>query len=285
LGLRLTFQRVANGGEMTITDDFSLPINVFGSSGGFPTAAGNVSTTPIILNQAALGPAPNANFLTTVIAHEMGHCIGFRHTDYFNRAFSGCSGSPNNEGAAGVGAVNIPGTPTAEDPNSWMLACIGAGVNRPFNANDIIALNYLYGNVGHAYTVTQLSCSSGNSSYSIAGHIGDVVTVRATAGGYLQWNSVGNGAGVRIALSGPGGAFQNSSSNHIMSPSGGTFSVNSNITFTMTAASMNVTITSYKYNALSGSASGSVYVNNVNNGQLFSCNSVSLCIGTNSGTW
>ncbi|SIT94188.1 Dual-action HEIGH metallo-peptidase, partial [Pontibacter indicus] len=42
------------------------------------------------------------------------------------------------------GAVHIPGTPTGADPNSWMLACIGTGVNRYFNSNDRTALRYLY---------------------------------------------------------------------------------------------------------------------------------------------
>ena len=40
----------------------------------------------------------------------MGHCIGFRHTDYMNRAYS-CGGSPANEGASSVGAILIPGHP------------------------------------------------------------------------------------------------------------------------------------------------------------------------------
>jgi hypothetical protein len=51
---------------------------------------------------------------------------------------------PVNEGASTVGAILIPGTPSGPDPNSWMLACIGADQNRPFNANDKTALNYLY---------------------------------------------------------------------------------------------------------------------------------------------
>lgn len=60
-----------------------------------------------------------------------------------NRAYS-CGGRHYNEGSAGVGAILIPGTPSKADPNSWMLACISSGQNRPFNANDAIALNYLY---------------------------------------------------------------------------------------------------------------------------------------------
>ena len=77
------------------------------------------------------------------MAHEMGHCIGMRHTDYYNRAYS-CGGSASNEGASTVGAILIPGTPSSAEPNSWMLACVGNGVNRPFTANDLTALNYIY---------------------------------------------------------------------------------------------------------------------------------------------
>ncbi|HLF45263.1 MAG TPA: M57 family metalloprotease, partial [Chitinophagaceae bacterium] len=79
------------------------------------------------------------------ISHEIGHCIGFRHTDYMNRSYS-CGGGAINEGdvTSGVGAVNIPGTPTGPDPDSWMLACLSATTNRPFNANDKIALHFLY---------------------------------------------------------------------------------------------------------------------------------------------
>ncbi|MBL0274111.1 MAG: protease [Chitinophagaceae bacterium] len=83
------------------------------------------------------------NFVTTVIAHEVGHCIGMRHTDYMDRSYS-CGGSPSNEGASTVGAILIPGTPSGPDAASWMLACLSATTNRPFNANDKTALNYIY---------------------------------------------------------------------------------------------------------------------------------------------
>jgi hypothetical protein len=91
----------------------------------------------------AIGTSYASTYIATIFAHEMGHCIGFRHTDYMNRAYS-CGGSYYNEGASTVGAIHIPGTPTGADPNSWMLACIGYGANRPFNANDVTALRYVY---------------------------------------------------------------------------------------------------------------------------------------------
>ena len=74
----------------------------------------------------------NINGLATTIAHEMGHCIGFRHTDYMDRSYS-CGGAPDNEGDGGVGANHIPGTPTGPSANSWMLACGSPEGDRPFH--------------------------------------------------------------------------------------------------------------------------------------------------------
>ena len=93
-------------------------------------------------NVQAYGANPNEFYITSVLQHEMGHCIGFRHTDYFNRALS-CGGSKSNERAGTIGAILIPGTPSGFDSESFMLAC-SAGTDRTFNPNDKIALNYLY---------------------------------------------------------------------------------------------------------------------------------------------
>ncbi|WP_205513128.1 M57 family metalloprotease [Longitalea arenae] len=136
LGLRITFTRVSSGGNIQIVNGSGG----FLASAGFPS--GGNPYNRVILNNSAVSGQPQ-NTVATILAHEIGHCIGFRHTDYMNRSYS-CGGSPVNEGSAGVGAVLIPGTPSGPDPNSWMLSCIGSGQNRPFNANDITALNYLY---------------------------------------------------------------------------------------------------------------------------------------------
>jgi hypothetical protein len=142
----LRFRRVASGGEIQIVGAL-LPPGVLGSSGGFPDDNGNPPSNPITLSTRAgiFGSNPSVQYITTIIAHEIGHTIGFRHTDYANRNYSCGFSIPKNEGDAGVGAIWIPGTPTGpQDPGSWMLACIGQNVNRPFNTNDLIALNYLY---------------------------------------------------------------------------------------------------------------------------------------------
>jgi hypothetical protein len=136
-GLQLTFRRVTSGGNIVIK---KAPNGApYIASAGFPS--GGNPYNQILFNNNYSGW--NANTLASIIAHEVGHCIGYRHTDYMDRSFS-CGGAPVNEGDGGVGAIHIPGTPTGADAASWMLACIGNGTNRPFNANDKTALSTLY---------------------------------------------------------------------------------------------------------------------------------------------
>ncbi|HCL04624.1 MAG TPA: protease [Chitinophagaceae bacterium] len=139
--LSIRLQRVSSGANIT----FDRANGSYLASAGFPTSNGNPYNL-VRVNTNAIGSGTSSTFINyaaTIFAHELGHCIGFRHTDYMNRAYS-CGGAASNEGASTVGAILIPGTPSGPDPNSWMLACIGSGVNRPFNANDKTALNYLY---------------------------------------------------------------------------------------------------------------------------------------------
>jgi hypothetical protein len=141
LNLQVHFQQVSSGGQIV----FKVAHGSYLASSGFPDAQGNPYPT-VNVNTNAIGTGTSSTFINyaaTIFAHEVGHCIGFRHTDYMNRAYS-CGGSPVNEGASTVGAILIPGTPASPDPNSWMLSCISGGQNRPFNSNDRTALNYLY---------------------------------------------------------------------------------------------------------------------------------------------
>lgn len=113
-------------------------------SAGFPTSSGDpygeIKMSGVLESKYGLGTAG----IATIIAHEIGHCIGFRHTDFFDRSIS-CGGSTSNEGNGGVGANHIPGTPTGATASaaSWMLACTDGG-DRPFNNDDKTALDYLY---------------------------------------------------------------------------------------------------------------------------------------------
>ncbi len=138
--LLIKFQRVASGGNILLEKASGSYL----ASAGFPSGGNPFNSVKV--NSRAIGDGNTStfyNYLGTILAHEFGHCIGFRHTDYMDRSYS-CGGSTANEGASTVGAIQVPGTPAAADPNSWMLACIGSGQSRPFNANDKTALSYLY---------------------------------------------------------------------------------------------------------------------------------------------
>lgn len=145
--LTLTFQRTTNSSNADIVftrlNKRDERRGVLGSA-GFPTSSGDpygeIKMSGVLESSYGLG----VNGIATIMAHEMGHCIGFRHTDYFDRSIS--CGSGGNEGTAGVGANHIPGTPTGADlqgAGSWMLACTDGG-NRPFTNGDKTALDYLY---------------------------------------------------------------------------------------------------------------------------------------------
>ncbi|WP_378186824.1 M57 family metalloprotease [Aquimarina sp. W85] len=108
-----------------------------GGSAGFPS--GGNAYKWIQINQGT--DAYSVDVLEHVITHEMGHCIGFRHTDYRSR--QSC-GQNSNEGTAGVGAILIPGTPSSDRTDSIMLACFGANEDGEFTSTDRTAINALY---------------------------------------------------------------------------------------------------------------------------------------------
>ena len=148
MNLDLTFSRVTSSTgadiQMTRLSKRDERRGVLGSA-GFPTASGDpygeIKMSGVLESSYGL----STNGIATIIAHEMGHCIGFRHTDYFDRSIS-CGGSTSNEGSAGVGAIHIPDTPTSADlagNGSFMLACTD-GSDRPFTSADQTALNWMY---------------------------------------------------------------------------------------------------------------------------------------------
>ncbi|EZH72693.1 hypothetical protein ATO12_21380 [Aquimarina atlantica] len=113
-----------------------------GGSAGFPS--GGRPYKWIQINAGSNSISNNA--MEHLMGHEMGHCLGFRHTDYARRR---CDNS--NEGGGGIGAIHIPGTPTANqwgqsglDTDSIMISCFDGGEDGEFSNYDRTALNYLY---------------------------------------------------------------------------------------------------------------------------------------------
>ncbi len=144
LNLRIRFQRVTSGGNIVISAA-NLGTSgggcVLGRSSGFPTGGNPAPGFTLSTNSCATSYLNTTTKVDEVIAHEIGHTIGFRHTDYATR---GSCGQNVNEGSSGVGAVHIPGTPTGVSGsyNSWMMACTNGDAT--ITSTDGVALNYVY---------------------------------------------------------------------------------------------------------------------------------------------
>jgi hypothetical protein len=143
--LRITFSIVSSGGDIVI-NAANLGTSgggcILGQAAGFPDANGNPSPGFTLSNSScALSYLNTVDKADEVMAHEIGHCIGFRHTDYKRRASCGPGAG---ESAGTIGAVWIPGTPqnVSGSYNSWMMACVNG--SPVFNADDKIALEYVY---------------------------------------------------------------------------------------------------------------------------------------------
>ncbi len=139
-GLRWTMRRTTGsttGCSATITARLA---GGTGGSSGFPSGG-----RPF--NVINVGPSLSSFAVTTiehVITHELGHTIGFRHSDFFNRSIS-CGGAATNEGNGGVGAILIPGTPSgATVGGSIMNSCFRSVETGNFTNSDRTALNALY---------------------------------------------------------------------------------------------------------------------------------------------
>ncbi|HVE85409.1 MAG TPA: M57 family metalloprotease [Myxococcales bacterium] len=110
-----------------------------GGSSGFPSGGKPYGTINIGVGLQSYSTGVN----THVVTHEIGHCVGFRHSDYYDRSIS--CGTGGNEGTAGVGAVLIPGTPsTAKVGGSVMNSCFRASESGNWSSSDKTALQYLY---------------------------------------------------------------------------------------------------------------------------------------------
>jgi hypothetical protein len=145
--LRLTFVRTSSSAAADISilpgtfppDPDRPGVITLGKSASFPDENGNPGNK-ILLNDSYYNDPANQTDAITTITHEIGHAIGFRHTDYMNRFYS-CLRYTGEEDQGN--AVYIPNTPTGPSPDSWMLACTSYS-DRPFTPEDIVALKTVF---------------------------------------------------------------------------------------------------------------------------------------------
>ena len=138
LDFNLTFGTNYQAADMVVYDN---SINNSGNGGvaGFPNSNGEPNKFVQIYGIEQFSTNVNEH----VITHEIGHSIGFRHSDWFDRLSCPAS-SQGNEGSGSDGAVHISGTPTGRDLTSVMQACFSTSVSGNFNGNDITALSAMY---------------------------------------------------------------------------------------------------------------------------------------------
>ena len=139
LDFNLSFGTNYQAADMVVYDN---SVNTPGGTGGvagFPNSNGQPNKFVQIYGIQPFSTNVNEH----VITHEIGHSIGFRHTDWFDR-LSCPPDFQGNEGTGSDGAVHISGTPIGRDLSSVMQACFSTSVSGNFNGNDISSLRSMY---------------------------------------------------------------------------------------------------------------------------------------------
>ena len=139
LQFNLTFGTNWQAADMVVYDTSSSNPGSTGGVAGFPNSSGQPHKFIQIYNLEQFSTNVNEH----VITHEIGHSVGFRHSDWFDRLSCPAS-AQGNEGTGSDGAVHVPGTPTGRDLTSVMQACFSTSEDGEFNANDVTALEFMY---------------------------------------------------------------------------------------------------------------------------------------------
>jgi hypothetical protein len=142
--LALSFVMIRTSGITAGCDAVITARLVAGNGGvaGFPSGGRPFGTINIGSGLSTF----DVNTVEHVITHELGHTVGMRHSDFFNRSIS-CGGAAVNEEnpPSGVGAILIPGTPSgATVGGSLMNSCFRTLETGEFTAADRTALTTLY---------------------------------------------------------------------------------------------------------------------------------------------
>lgn len=172
--------------------------------GQFPTASGtagaillvNPFTNNVNSNGQDNGIPRSHEQDVYMLVHEIGHCLGFRHTDW----------KAEGTGGSAVGANPIPGTPNngnpGNDPNSVMNSGRLGTSNTwsSFSSYDVIAAQYLYPPVTTPFVSTFKNVINGPSSNSAGSEM--ISTAGAMYnGGYYEWRMLDQSLNVVLPVS------------------------------------------------------------------------------------
>jgi Dual-action HEIGH metallo-peptidase len=140
----------AVGAELTFFADNSTTLVACGRNLGANTfAAAKFPVSNNIGDFIAIndnGPLTDLTGKISIIRHEIGHALGFRHSDMYNRVGSGGNEGANSTGSCGqqvLGGNLLHGTPD-RDLTSVMVSATDGFTNINFNNFDIRAAQQLY---------------------------------------------------------------------------------------------------------------------------------------------